>query len=191
MRLRKLLCSSLGYGVVATILLTSSVPVWASALQFQTRRVAGVIVTSKDEVVKGVSIIATSAKGEKTTVSDDDGVFSLDVPNEDVTLRIEGQYIKPHELTLRSNTPSDRLRIQIAFLMAPIHQSIVITASALEPKVETHSDEIYKKTLFSRDDQLLETLNGGINAGSMKVAESRWRFAASDSTSTMAVQTAG
>src|SRR5262249_39337445 len=45
------------------------------------------------------------------------------------------------------------------------HQSILITAPALDAQSETHSDEVYKKTLFSRDDQLLQNLNAGINAG--------------------------
>src|SRR5207249_9464328 len=44
-------------------------------------------------------------------------------------------------------------------------QGLVITASASEPQTEYRSDEVYKRTLFSRDDQLLETLNAGINAG--------------------------
>ena len=57
------------------------------------------------------------------------------------------------------------MRIEIEYLIPPIHQSLVITASGLEPQVETRSDEVYKRSLFSRDDQLLETLNAGINAG--------------------------
>jgi len=57
---------------------------------------------------------------------------------------------------------------------------MVIVASALEPSVETHSDEVYKKTLFSRDDQLIETLNAGINAASMKAEASRSRSGGSD-----------
>src|SRR5262249_8076960 len=82
-----------------------------------------------------------------------------------LTLRIEGQYIKAKESTIRSSDPTDNLHILVEFLIPPIHQSIVITASALEPQMETHSDEVYKKTLFSRDHQLLEPLNAGINAG--------------------------
>src|SRR5262249_4410270 len=54
---------------------------------------------------------------------------------------------------------------EVDYRIPPIHQSLVITASALESQVEIHNDEVYKKTLFTRDDQLLETLNAGINAG--------------------------
>jgi TonB-dependent receptor-like protein/carboxypeptidase family protein len=139
----------------------------AGALSVQAqgmRPVSGVVVTSKDEAVYGVSVIAASSRGEQRTVTDDEGRFQLDVPAEDVTLRFEGQNIRPEERTIRSNDATV-LRVEIEFQIPPVHQSIVIVASALEPGVETHSDEVYKKTLFSRDDQLIETLNAGINAG--------------------------
>jgi hypothetical protein len=89
----------------------------------------------------------------------------LEIPTEDVSLRIEGQYIKPQQRAFPADTVVADLRIKVDYRIPPIHQSIVITASALEPQVETHSDEVYKKTLFSRDDQLFENLNAGINAG--------------------------
>src|SRR3989454_619950 len=128
------------------------------------RPISGVVVTSKDEAVYGVTVIAGSNFGEQRTVTDNDGRFQLDVPNKEVTLRFEGKNIRPQERTIGLNEASV-LRVEIEFLIPPIHQSIVIVASALEPGVETHSDEVYKKTLFSRDDQLIETLNAGINAG--------------------------
>lgn len=42
---------------------------------------------------------------------------------------------------------------------------IEVTTSAIEPQIETHNDEVFKRALISRDDQLMETLNAGINAG--------------------------
>ena len=128
------------------------------------RPISGVVVTSKDEAVYGVTVIASSNIGEQRTVTDNDGRFQLDVPSQEVTLRFEGQNIRPQERTIGLNEATV-LRVEIEFLIPPIHQSMVIVASALEPSVETHSDEVYKKTLFSRDDQLIETLNAGINAG--------------------------
>src|SRR6266853_2420405 len=128
------------------------------------RPISGVVVTSKDEAVYGVTVIASSNIGEQRTVTDNDGRFQLDVPSQEVSLRFEGQNIRPQERTIGLNEATV-LRVEIEFLIPPIHQSMVIVASALEPSVETHSDEVYKKTLFSRDDQLIETLNAGINAG--------------------------
>src|SRR6267378_5555676 len=146
--------------VIVLWCLGAALPLQAQAL----RPISGVVVTSKDEAVYGVTVIASSNIGEQRTVTDNDGRFQLDVPSQEVTLRFEGRNIRPQERTIGLNEATV-LRVEIEFLIPPIHQSMVIVASALEPSVETHSDEVYKKTLFSRDDQLIETLNAGINAG--------------------------
>ncbi len=130
-----------------------------------TREISGVIVDQSDAVLSGVTVIARSATDERRTTTNETGQFGLTMPNEDVDVRVEGQYIKPFEQRIPAQTPSESLRITVEYLIPVIHQSLVITESALEPQVETHSDEVYKRTLFSRDDQLLETLNSGINAG--------------------------
>ncbi len=138
----------------------------ASAMQSSLeRKVSGVIVDPKDAVLNGITVIAQGASGERRTTTTEAGRFSVDVPNEDISLLIEGQYIKPQDVNLPRNGPCDALRIEVEYSIPPVHQSIVITASALDPQVETYGDEVYKRTLFSRDDQLLETLNSGISAG--------------------------
>jgi hypothetical protein len=38
-------------------------------------------------------------------------------------------------------------------------------STALDPTIDQRNDTVYKNTLFGRDDQLVETLNAGINAG--------------------------
>jgi hypothetical protein len=50
-------------------------------------------------------------------------------------------------------------------LIPPIHTSIVITASPIEPTVDRRDSEIFSRTLFGRDDQILNVLGAGINAG--------------------------
>ena len=122
----------------------------------------GVVVDHKDRVLSGVTVIARSTSGESRTTTDDVGQFSIDIPDEEIILRVEGQYIKTQEQIV---TNSENLRIKVDYEIPPVQQSVVITASALEPQVETQSDEVFKKSLFLRDDQLLETLNAGINAG--------------------------
>jgi hypothetical protein len=132
------------------------------------RKISGVTITQKNEAVRGVTIIAITGAGEQRTISNDDGEFSFDSANragDEVRLRIEGPNIRPQERVLRPEATDANLEIQVDFLIPPIHQSIVITASGLEPRVDIRNDEVYKQTLFSRDDQLLETLNAGINAG--------------------------
>lgn len=49
--------------------------------------------------------------------------------------------------------------------VAEQHQSIVITANTMEPAVDLRNSEVFDRTLFTRDDQLLGTLAAGINAG--------------------------
>ena len=119
----------------------------------------------KGQVLPGMVVIASGVNGESRTTTNGTGQFTLETPNQDVSLRIEGPYIKPLVQSLTIASASENLRIQVEYRIPPIHQSFVITASALEPQVETYSDEVYKRLLFSRDDQLLETLNAGINAG--------------------------
>jgi hypothetical protein len=49
--------------------------------------------------------------------------------------------------------------------IASQHQSIVITATTLAPDVDLRNSETFNRTLLSRDDQVLQQLNAGINAG--------------------------
>src|SRR5213594_1984642 len=131
----------------------------------QSRMIFGVIVGPKSEVLSGVTVVVRGGVNEPRTMTDERGQFSIISPAQEVTLHVEGQYIKPQDRIVSAGEASANLRIEIEYLIPPIHQSLVITASALEPQVETRSDEVYKRSLFSRDDQLLETLNAGINAG--------------------------
>jgi hypothetical protein len=44
-------------------------------------------------------------------------------------------------------------------------QSIVITAKSIEPTIDLRNEEVFDRTLFTRDDQVFQQLNAGINAG--------------------------
>ncbi|HET8549715.1 MAG TPA: TonB-dependent receptor plug domain-containing protein, partial [Bryobacteraceae bacterium] len=50
-------------------------------------------------------------------------------------------------------------------VIAPVHTSIVITASPTEPAVDRRDSAVFSRTLFGRDDQILHVLGAGINAG--------------------------
>lgn len=47
----------------------------------------------------------------------------------------------------------------------PIHESITIVAEPLGPSVQPDLSEVFRETLFSRDDQIMQVLGAGINAG--------------------------
>ncbi|HTM50325.1 MAG TPA: TonB-dependent receptor [Bryobacteraceae bacterium] len=46
-----------------------------------------------------------------------------------------------------------------------LRQSVVITATPVEPAIDRRNAEIFERTLFSRDDQIFHALEAGINAG--------------------------
>jgi outer membrane receptor protein involved in Fe transport len=50
-------------------------------------------------------------------------------------------------------------------LLEPLHESITITASPLGPRIDPRNAEVFRKTLFTRDDQVFHLLNAGINVG--------------------------
>ncbi|MBA2734060.1 MAG: TonB-dependent receptor [Acidobacteria bacterium] len=80
-------------------------------------------------------------------------------------MRFEGQNIAPLERSIGASDSAENLRIRITYVIPPINASVVITDTTLDPTIERRNDTIYKNTLFSRDDQLLQTLAAGINAG--------------------------
>jgi hypothetical protein len=129
------------------------------------RQVSGVVVTRKNEAVRGAVVIASTSASEVRAETNEDGEFQLQVAPGPVTLRVEGKNIAPLQKTIAEGQPTSDLALTIDFVIPPMHQSLVIVASALQPDIERRNDEVYRKTLFSRDDQLLETLDAGINAG--------------------------
>jgi hypothetical protein len=46
-----------------------------------------------------------------------------------------------------------------------LYQSIVITASPVEPALDRRNEEVFRQTLFSRDDQVFQLVASGIDAG--------------------------
>lgn len=50
-------------------------------------------------------------------------------------------------------------------VIPPLYQRIVITAAPVEPRMERRNEEVFRQTLFSRDDQIFHLLAAGIDAG--------------------------
>lgn len=125
---------------------------------------SGVTITNRNEAVMNVQVTATWNDGQSMAVSDADGRFTIRLPERQVRIHIAGENIAPQEFVL--DPPfANELAITVGFRIPPIHQNLVITASALEPHVQTFSDRVFRYTLFARDDQLVDALNSGINAG--------------------------
>ena len=62
--------------------------------------------------------------------------------------------------------PDQLAHLDLQFLqLSAQKQSIVITAHSLEPAIDLRNSEVFDRTLFTRDDQIFQQLNAGINAG--------------------------
>lgn len=132
------------------------------------RTITGVILSQKDELISGVTVVVKSAAGEKkTTTTDAQGAFRIDAAaaNGPVTLRFEGANIVPLEQTFARSETTENLRIKVTLTPNAIQESVVIDGHVLDPSIDRRNDTIYKNTLFERDDQLVQTLNAGINVG--------------------------
>ncbi len=90
---------------------------------------------------------------------------ALEIPTELVTLKIGGKYLAPQEMQLEVGDRTQDLKITVQFVIPPIHESLVINATVLEPSIDRRDDVVYKSTLFSRDDQVFHTLDAGISLG--------------------------
>src|SRR5215831_16892131 len=148
--------------VLAIVLcaLTSS-----SAIAGITRQISGVVLDDQGGAVSGALVTAQFDSGKESTITDGSGKFRLQVPAGDVRLSVSGQFIYANQRPFSTTDPSDQVVLTITYKIPPAHESLVIRASALEPTIDRRNDAVYSKTLFGRDDQLLDTLAAGINAG--------------------------
>lgn len=150
----------------ASATLTPNAPVSFIRQAGETCKLSGVILSRQDELVPDVSVIVRTTTGEEQrAVSDANGKFDLSVPRSSLTVRFEGNNIAPQERSIGVGEATENLQIRIEFVVSPIHESVVIVSDMLDPAIERRNDTIYKHALFGRDDQLIETLNAGINVG--------------------------
>src|SRR3984893_18144319 len=129
------------------------------------RPVSGVVMTERNEIVPGVTVIAESASGTVQAVSDASGSFHLRMPRGALKLKVKGKYVIAQEKALSASEISEGLLLLIRYTIPLVHEDLVISATALNPTIDERNDTVYKNTLFSRDDQLMDTLAAGINTG--------------------------
>ncbi|MGI8788144.1 MAG: TonB-dependent receptor [Pyrinomonadaceae bacterium] len=130
-----------------------------------TRTFSGTIVTQQFELIPNVSIEIETSDGKITATTDAGGAFSAQVPNEPLSVKFFGNNIVPQTRIFAPTETLIHLQIKATFVVRPINENVTIEANSLTPEVEQRNDTIYKNTLFGRDDQLIQTLNAGINAG--------------------------
>ncbi len=130
-----------------------------------TRTFSGTILTQQFELVPNAAIDVETSDGKLTAISDREGNFLIVVPNEPFSVKFSGKNIEPQTRIFTANERLENLQIKINYIVPPISESVTITDDALAPDVERRNESIFNNTLFGRDDQIIQTLNAGINAG--------------------------
>jgi outer membrane receptor protein involved in Fe transport len=130
-----------------------------------TRTLSGTIVSRENKVVAGLRVIVRSSVGEQETISDSEGNFRLLVPDESLRVKIEGENIAAQERVIGKGEAAENLRFEVRYIVPPIHESLIITATQLDPSIDRRNDTVYRNTLFARDDQVFHTLDAGISIG--------------------------
>lgn len=129
------------------------------------RPVSGTVVNEHWELVPDTTVIAKFQNRVEKATTDSQGMFSFRLPEGPVTFVVSGPYIAPFEQLVMVGSLTASLRLQVRQVVPTVRESVVITATAPDPSIDRRNDTVYKNTLFNRDDQLLETLDSGINAG--------------------------
>ena len=129
------------------------------------RTLSGVITTGRNEAIAGATISVRTSAGDLTTTSDGEGNFKLNVPAEALVVKITGKNIIPFERRIDVREVMEQIRFEVRHNIPPIHDSLVIAATQLDPVIDRRNEAVYRDTLFSRDDQVFHTLDAGINAG--------------------------
>jgi len=147
---------------LACLLLLSSLS-WAQTTK--SRMVSGRVLSDRNEPVAGVQVLVRSRDTEDRGLTSDDGTFRVEGPNGAFTLSLSGKYLAFEPVVFGASDSVDDLILHIEFKIPAVHESLVISATALNPTIDQRNGTVYKNTLFSRDDQIFDTLAAGINAG--------------------------
>lgn len=138
------------------------------ALSFSAERISGRITDPQDRAVSAATVRLTPSgtAASSETKTDDQGRYEFDrvVPGEyELTVRAPGFMAMRRQLSV---TPGQVAGLDLKFShLEAQNRSVVITAKAIEPSVDLRNAEVFNRTLFTRDDQALQQLNAGINAG--------------------------
>jgi hypothetical protein len=134
-------------------------------LRAQETLITGTVLDEKGQVIADAEVVANFDADSAKTRSDARGRFSLRAPAGPVTLQVAGHYLVPAQWVLNPGDRREGLELRLTYRIPALRDSIVITATALDPTMDRRNDAVYKNTLFGRDDQILDTLAAGINAG--------------------------
>lgn len=98
--------------------------------------------------------------------SDEAGLFAFhDITPGDYTVRAEAHGFADVSKDVSVPTGQQESADLQFGRIAEQRETMVITAKSLAPAIDLRNSEVFDRTLFTRDDQALQQLNAGINAG--------------------------
>ena len=148
----------------ALIVTIFSLATAAFLLAQDTGRISGRATDPVGAVIVGARITLTRTGLDRHAITDEQGNFTFSTLEPgDYHVRAEAKGFAPISTTV--TITREPVVKELQFLQLSGQKSVVIVSATLDPGIEHQNDEVYNKTLFQRDDQLLETLDGGINAG--------------------------
>lgn len=158
-------CRTIFWMFLLTVLLFVVLTSRALPQTLEQRAISGTVVTANGEVVPGVALEIRSGAPTQKLTTDESGNFKAQIASGNVTIGLSGKNIRPVTYTYKQSDGTENLSLIIEYAIPTIYAELVINATQLEPSIERRNDQIYTDTLFSRDDQIFQTLDSGINAG--------------------------
>lgn len=131
----------------------------------QTRTFSGVVVSPQFELIPGITVDVQTTGGKLAVTTNGEGAFRILIPKGPFTATVIGKNIAANRQVFNAGDRTDNVQLKVDFVVPTITESVTIEGKALEPEAERRNDAIYKNSLFQRDDQIIFTLNAGINAG--------------------------
>jgi Carboxypeptidase regulatory-like domain len=134
----------------------------------RTAEISGKVMDPQGLAMPSALITLTNAEssGVQEMETDGQGVFMFRVVTAGkYTITAQAGAFKTIRRTIDVNADGTTL-VEMRFgQIASVHDSVVIVSATEDPALDLRNGDIFKKTLFERDDQMLESLGAGINAG--------------------------
>ena len=130
--------------------------------------ISGRVLDPQGSAAPGAGVEATDPVGRvvEKTISNAEGRYELQLkPGASYSLVIHADAYLSEATPIRSiDAPVDNWDLQFGKLQSAT-EVIDVTEHIIEPSVEQRDAQIFVKTLFTRDDQIFQTLGAGLNFG--------------------------
>lgn len=141
-------------------------PLLAGSALWAASEVSGRVMDAQGRIVPGATVTLEASGGlRRNAKTDGEGRFRFAAAADgEYRLRATapGLFSRAVNVALRGKPVVEDV---VLSQLAEQHQSVVITDNTVEPEVDLRNEEVFNRTLFTRDDQVLQQLNAGINAG--------------------------